>query len=247
MANKLLIVTAVHNEEAIIKRTLTAIHQAFQENGIAASFIVCEDGSTDNTVPEIVRAQKKLPLKLISSAKRKGYSRAVLDGLRAAKAPYVAYIDSDGQYFPEDLVRLYRARQSADLVIGYRHSRKDPVHRLMMSRLFGFAYRTLTHTKLKDPSSPCLVISQAALNLVLRQPLGLMEQGLWWEFYAYATRQPITWRELPINHRPRAVGQTSIYRPSKVPALALRHLSALIKVRQNLKQLTRFSNQEKER
>ena len=69
---------------------------------IPIRFVICEDGSRDNTVEVIKGLSQSLPIHLISDSERKGYSRAVLDGFRATTAEFVGFIDSDGQCDPRD-------------------------------------------------------------------------------------------------------------------------------------------------
>src|SRR5688500_10081986 len=92
------VVLPAHNEGASISATLRAFHRTVAvDSGIPIRFVVCEDGSSDDTVAVLKALAAELPLKLISDPVRKGYSRAVIDGLRATDSDWVACIDSDGQ------------------------------------------------------------------------------------------------------------------------------------------------------
>ena len=72
------IVLPVHNEGSSIAQTLREFHQKVSvEDGIPVRFVICEDGSSDDTVPVLQALAGELPIKLISDPVRKGYSRAV--------------------------------------------------------------------------------------------------------------------------------------------------------------------------
>src|SRR6476646_9934800 len=101
------VVLPVHNEGASISRTLHEFHRVVMlEGGQPIRFVVCEDGSSDDTVPVLQNLATELPLKLISDPVRKGYSRAVIDGCRGTTSDWVGFIDSDGQCDPDDFARL---------------------------------------------------------------------------------------------------------------------------------------------
>ncbi len=232
------IVLPAHNEGGAIKATLTEFHDVVaRSRGLSIRFIVCEDGSTDNTVEVVEELSKKLPIHLITTAERKGYSRAVLDGLRHASAPLVGFIDSDGQCDPTDLFALVEAVNEVDMAIGYRNPRRDPLYRKMMSGAFKVVYETLFPVRLKDPSCPFLVIRRSALDDVLAGRPGLLKEGFWWEFNARAHAAGITVRQLPVTHRKRVEGATKVYRLGRIPSIANEHLKALFELRRELQAL----------
>jgi glycosyltransferase involved in cell wall biosynthesis len=222
------VVLPVHNEGASIAATLREFHQKIaMEAGIPIRFVICEDGSSDDTVPVLQTLAQELPIKLISDPVRKGYSRAVIDGLRATESDWVASIDSDGQCDPSDFVRLLAARPGHDLVMGYRNPRKDSPMRKLMSGAFGFVYRLLFSVRLRDPSCPYILINRVGLNAILSGNVGILKQGFWWEFVARATALQLVVKELPVRHRVRSSGTTQVYHLTKIPRIAAEHLAGL--------------------
>jgi len=87
MNENLEILMPVHSEAQAISKIIPHIHQNIGDK-IEYSFIICEDGSTDNSLETLIELKKKFPIKLISSDKKKGYSIAVLDGIKNATADY---------------------------------------------------------------------------------------------------------------------------------------------------------------
>lgn len=229
------VIVPAHNEEATIGRTLSEFYRVVHdEQGFPIRFIVCEDGSRDATVQVVEAVASELPLRLLSSPERKGYSRAVLDGLRAADAPLICFLDSDGQCDPADFHRLYDALGSTDMAIGYRAPRVDPFYRIAMSTAFKLAYQLLFPVRLNDPSCPYLLIRRTALTQVLRGNAGILQQGFWWEFNARAAAAGLAVTQIPVIHRKRQDGKTQVYRFKKIPSIALRHLAGLISLRREL-------------
>jgi len=95
------ILLPVHNEGDSIELLMREIYGKISPS-VAMQFIVCEDGSTDNTRELLTRLANALPTKLIIAEERKGYSRAVREGMQVLSAPYLLCIDSDGQCDPAD-------------------------------------------------------------------------------------------------------------------------------------------------
>ena len=104
--------------------------------------IFVDDGSTDGTA-EAVRAARGegLPgVRLIRHAVRSGQSAAVATGVRAARAPWIATLDGDGQNDPADIPKLLETlRRSGSsrlrLVMGNRTTRRDTPLRRLSSRV----------------------------------------------------------------------------------------------------------------
>jgi dolichol-phosphate mannosyltransferase len=229
------VVLPVHNEGASIADTLSEFHATVAgEQKISIRFVICEDGSSDDTVPVLEALSGRLPIKLISDPVRKGYSRAVIDGLRATESGWVACIDSDGQCDPADFGRLAAACDGQDMVIGYRHPRSDTAMRKLMSRAFGFVYRRYFAVSLRDPSCPYIFINRAGLDAILAGRVGILKQGFWWEFVARATALGLRIKELPVRHRVRSSGVTQVYRLGKIPRIAIEHLAGLRQLKREL-------------
>jgi glycosyltransferase involved in cell wall biosynthesis len=236
------VVLPVHNEAESIGATLNEFYQVVAVDGkTPIRFVICEDGSKDNTVEVLKNLSATLPIHLISDAARKGYSKAVVDGFRAATGRLVGFIDSDGQCDPRDFAAFVAAQETGqyDLVFGYRNPRRDHWIRVLMSNAFGTVYRCFFSIPVRDPSCPFLLIRQEALQLALRGNPGILKQGFWWEFIARCVAARLRIKELPVAHRARAAGITQVYRPSKVPRIAYEHIVGLSKLKRELRGLRR--------
>jgi glycosyltransferase involved in cell wall biosynthesis len=230
------VVLPAHNEGASIGATLREFHDRVAVvSNIPIRFVVCEDGSSDDTAPVLKALAAELPLALISDPVRKGYSRAVIDGLRATGSDWVACIDSDGQCDPDDFAKLLALRDGADLVVGWRNPRSDHWVRKAMSGAFGWVYRMFFDVRLRDPSCPYILIRRTGLEDILAGDVGILKQGFWWEFFARAAALGLVIRETPVHHRVRSSGATQVYRPTKVPRIAVEHLLGLWKLHRELK------------
>ena len=219
------VILPVHNEGESIEATIRAM---FAELSTLASvgFIVCEDGSRDNSKEVLRRLATELPMRLNLSDQRKGYSLAMREGMAMAEAPYLLCLDSDGQCDPGDFAQFWDQRSAADVVIGWRVHRADTLVRRAFSRFFYLLYQAVFRTPVHDPSCPYVLFSRQVAHRMSAE-LGQMKEGFWWEFVARAHRHGLTIRELPIQHRLRSAGVTQVYKWGKMPGIFLRHVAAL--------------------
>jgi glycosyltransferase involved in cell wall biosynthesis len=104
---KVQIVTPVQKDAESIEDTILEIESKLSPE-LLIEFIICKDGSTDGTQDVLARLSRRLPMKLIMSDERKGYSRAVIDGFKAADVLYILSVDSDGQCDPKDFWRFWK-------------------------------------------------------------------------------------------------------------------------------------------
>ena len=232
------VVLPAHNEGEGIGLTLREFYKIVSEEaGIPIKFLVCEDGSTDNTCDVVREVAREIPVRLLSFAERKGYSKAVVDGFRATDAKVIGFIDSDGQCDPKDFKSLVDALDGYDMVIGYRNPRMDSAFRKFISGAFGVVYKMLFPVRLKDPSCPYLVIRREALMRVLQGHPGILRQGFWWEFNARAQAAGLRIKQLPVTHRVRTAGTTQVYKLDKIPRIAAEHLRGLFALRNEIRHL----------
>jgi glycosyltransferase involved in cell wall biosynthesis len=225
---QLQIVLPVHQEGESIASVLKEIHDVISPV-VPMQFIVCEDGSTDNTKSILHELETQLPLVLDLVDWRRGYSLAVKDGFKQSTAPFVLALDSDGQCDPKDFASFWEKRDQADVVIGWRVNRADTAFRRIMSGTYRLWHRILFGTKLHDPSCPFILIHQPVLQ-ALNNDLGVLKQGFWWEFVARVNRKGFTVFELPVNHRNRKAGVTQVYKINKLPGIVFAHGVGLFKI-----------------
>ena len=170
-----------------------------------------------------------MPMQLITSDERKGYSLALIDAMRLSRAPYLLCLDADGQLDPKDFWRFWEVRNSRDVALGWRVRRADTRIRVLISRTFYHLYQCFYHVPVHDPSCPFLLIRRGVLEDLVNE-MGSMKEGFWWEFVARVHRRGFSIRELPVNHRPRKAGTTQVYSPQKLPGIGCRHFVALFTV-----------------
>jgi len=140
MSVELSVVVPVCNEAENVEPLAREIDAALR--GRSYEMIFVDDGSTDETAANLLKLKGSLPaLRVLRHSFRSGQSAAVASGVRAARAPWVATLDGDGQNDPADIPGLIAARDSSagrgvQLFMGNRTaSRKDTAYRRLQSRI----------------------------------------------------------------------------------------------------------------
>jgi len=229
MNDNLEILMPAHNEAQSLSKLIPEIHYNIHGK-INYSIIICEDGSADNTLEVIENLRKKYPIKLITSKNKKGYSIAMLDGIKSATADYLLIMDSDGQSNPEEIINFWKYRKEANLVNGHRANRKDYMYRRLYSKLALLIYKVLFNVPVKDPSYAYIMMEKKVCS-ILNNFEPKMPDGFFWEFNARAKYFGLTFYNLDIIHNERYFGETRIYHWSKLPMVSYNNLLGMIKIK----------------
>ena len=188
------------NVQAVAAEALAALQ------AIAPFEIVfVDDGSADATPDILARlAAADGRIRLVRHARRCGKSQAVRTGVLAARAPWVATMDGDGQNDPLDVVAMLQAAWGASgpapLVAGVRRRRNDPASRLVATRIAN-AFRQAV---LQDhcPDTGCGLKVFRRQDFLLLPVFEGMHRFLPALFARYG--HPLINRE--VNHRARTAG-----------------------------------------
>lgn len=231
--DQLTIIFPVYNEkdsiEHVLKEWITELHKLH----ITYNIIICEDGSTDGTTTLLRKIQPLYKFEYNHKNTRRGYGGAVLDGIRAAKTPYILCVDSDGQCDPRDVKQFLSHKTDSDILIGWRTRRADASQRLIFSKLFHIFFQILFPTSIHDPSAPYVLFKKETVLPILHY-LNYLQEGFWWGFIGACNKKHLKVQELPIHHRSRFLGDTQVYHLKKIPSIAIRNAIGLIRLKMSL-------------
>jgi len=202
------LVIPVHNEAQNLGRVLPGCVAALAELSTDWDIILVDDGSTDDSV-EVARSMGAVAsrLRVIQHDGKLGYGRTVADGLRAARADYVAFMDGDGQFDPSDLKLLAARMSTADLAAGRRQRRADPKYRLVIAGIFNMLVRLLYGIRFQDVDCGLKLMRRQVLEAAA--PLMARSALLNTELYFKAQRADFRIAQLPVGHYPRVAGVRS--------------------------------------
>ena len=201
---QLSVVVPVHNEEDNVAPLVGEIVAALRGR-IDFEIVYVDDTSKDGTLARLRELQTTVPeLRVIRHLSNAGQSTAVRNGVKAARAPWIATLDGDGQNDPADIPNLLAQRDAGDaqtkLYAGWRVNRQDSGSKRWASK-WANAIRS---RMLRDdtPDTGCgikLFEREAFLDLPYFDHM---------HRYLPALMQRAGWKtvSVPVNHRHRTAG-----------------------------------------
>ena len=229
---KISIVFPIHNEFKNLKILIKSWDDELKSlNDISYEFVLVEDGSTDGTKELINDLENKFNIKNLSQNEKRGYTKAVMDGIFASDGEYILCTDSDNQIKVKSLIEnIKNLPKDNSFLIGFRNPRKDPINRILYSKLFKIFHDILFNSKLKDPSCPFVIGKKSDYMKLPIKLLSQMREGFWWGFIATCKKLNFNFTEVPIEHFKREEGEAG-YSISKLPGIILRNIIGLIKIK----------------
>jgi glycosyltransferase involved in cell wall biosynthesis len=148
------IVVPLLNESESVPELVSWIQRVMQENNYSYEIILIDDGSTDNSWEEIIKAKSSNNnVRGIKFVRNYGKSAALYTGFKDAKGDIVITLDADLQDSPEEIpgfVKMIR-EEGFDLVSGWKKKRYDPVFsKNLPSKFYNWTARRMTGIKLHD-------------------------------------------------------------------------------------------------
>jgi glycosyltransferase involved in cell wall biosynthesis len=141
-----------YNDGATIASLVIAAVQTASRLTPDFEVLVVNDGSTDATASVADELARLYPqVRVIDHGANRGYGAALRSGFESATKELVFYTDGDAQYDPRELAVLWpHMCEGVDLVNGYKISRSDPLHRIVIGRIYHHAVRLLFGLKVRD-------------------------------------------------------------------------------------------------
>ncbi|HEX7817633.1 glycosyltransferase [Dyella sp.] len=205
---QLSVVVPVFNERDNIPPLLAEIAAALRGK-VEFEIIYVDDDSTDDSVAVLAAEKARYPeLRIVRHLTRSGQSTAVWNGVHAAKSPWIATLDGDGQNDPADIPKLLAARDGAPdtmrLFAGWRTTRRDSFNKRISSKIANAVRSSMLKDATPDTGCGLKLFDRAVF---LRLPyFDHMHRYL----PALVKRAGYYSQSVPVGHRPRTAG-TSKY------------------------------------
>src|ERR687896_307347 len=131
--------------------------------------IVVNDGSTDDTAAIVDELARTYPqVRVVHHSVNRGYGGALRSGFAAATRELVFYTDGDAQYDPAEMAQLWEAFDDrVDLVNGYKISRSDPLHRIVIGRIYHHTVKLLFGLRVSDVDCDFRLMRRSIFDRVL--------------------------------------------------------------------------------
>jgi glycosyltransferase involved in cell wall biosynthesis len=199
--------------------------------------IVVNDGSADAT-PEIVDelARTYSHVRVVHHPKNRGYGGALQTGFRSATKELIFYTDGDAQYDPAELAALWaNMTPDTDLVNGYKISRSDPLHRIIIGRVYHHIVSLLFGLTVRDVDCDFRLMRRSIFErIALEKTSGV----ICLEMMKKITDAGFHIVEVPVHHFHRAFGKSQFFnfpRIGKTAVDVLRLWYELVIRRQHLR------------
>ena len=148
-------------------------------------------------------------VRIVTHEKNRGYGGALMSGFAAATKSWIFYTDGDAQYDPRELPRLVAAvTGDCDVVNGYKIERFDPLHRVVIGRLYHHIVRLLFGFRLRDVDCDYRLIRRAVFDKV---SLDSTSGTICLELVKKLQDLGFRFKEVPVHHYHRAHGKSQFF------------------------------------
>jgi len=213
-APDLTVVVPTFNERDNVRPLIDALDAALAH--IHWEVVFVDDDSTDGTAAAVrAISRQDSRVRCVQRVGRRGLSSAVIEGILASSAPYVAVMDGDLQHDPAILPKMYAElrMQPLDVVVGSRYVQGGGLGDWSESRgkISGMATRLaklVVTADLADPMSGFFMITRPAFESAMRRLSG---QGfkILLDLFASAPT-PYRFKEIPFVFRKRMTGESKL-------------------------------------
>jgi glycosyltransferase involved in cell wall biosynthesis len=172
--------------------------------------IVVNDGSADATAEIVDELARTYPeVRAVHHERNRGYGGALRSGFAAATRDLIFYTDGDAQYDPSEMEALWDAfSDDVDLVNGYKISRSDPMHRILIGRIYHHTVRVLFGLKVRDVDCDFRLMRRSIFDRVeLEKSSGVICLEMMKKIQDAGFR--IT--EVPVHHYHRSYGKSQFF------------------------------------
>ena len=197
-----------YNESENIVEVMESSIRELKKLGRPWELIVIDNCSNDSTaavVREFIRTEGRV--RLVVHGENRLYSGSCATAIREAKGELIAIMDSDGQFSAVDIAQMIpRLEAGANLVVGWRKDRHDPLSRKLMSAVFNLMGKLWLGFPLHDLNCGIRMFDRKfAAVAEIRHKINMVNP----EMYVRAVNAGLKLEEVVITHAERTKGQTS--------------------------------------
>src|SRR5215470_14125054 len=200
---------AYNDSGTIASMVIRTVHAASQ---LTSDFevIVVDDGSADGTAEIADELARTYPrVRAVHHPRNRGYGGALQTGFRSATKELIFYTDGDAQYDPAELALLWaRMTADADLVNGYKISRSDPLHRIVIGRLYHHIVSVLFGLHVRDVDCDFRLMRRSIFERIdLEKTSGIICVEMMKKIQDHGFRVV----EVPVHHYHRSYGTSQFF------------------------------------
>ena len=199
-----------YNDAGTIASLVIQAQEAIRQLTPDFEIIVVNDGSRDQTgqiADELARTYPNV--RVIHHVGNRGYGGALRSGFAAATRDLIAYTDGDAQYDPSEISALWaRLGDDCDMVTGYKISRSDPLHRIIIGRIYHHTVKILFGLRVRDVDCDFRLMRRSIFDKVtLEKNSGVICLEMMKKIQDAGFRIA----EVPVHHYHRAYGKSQFF------------------------------------
>jgi glycosyltransferase involved in cell wall biosynthesis len=205
---KISVFLPTYNEEENIKNVVLATKNVLQDIAGEWELIIINDGSNDSTgriAEELGREDKRI--KVITHLVNEGYGTSLKSGFYSSKYPWIAFMDSDGQFDFKEITGFIEKQKEtgADLVIGYYKKRQVSSFKILTSKIWELTVFILFGLKVKDIDCGFKLVSKKVIDTIphLESKRGAFISS---ELLIKSKKAGFKIIQVPVTHYPRTKG-----------------------------------------
>lgn len=213
-ADSLSIFFPVYNDWGTVASMVILADRMARELTDDYEIIAVNDASPDHSGVILEELSRRIPnLRVVTHPVNKGYGGALQSGFRSATKDFIFYTDGDAQYDVRELLDLWKARDGADLVNGFKLRRSDPIHRKVIGTLYHHFVRFWFRLRIRDVDCDFRLIRRSIMDRFgLREESGLICVELVAKIHATGCRI----HEVPVHHYHRMHGRSQFFNLRRV-------------------------------
>jgi glycosyltransferase involved in cell wall biosynthesis len=209
-----------YNDSGTIASMVIRAVQAASQLTPDYEVIVVNDGSADTTAQIADELARTYPsVRVLHHPKNRGYGGALQSGIRSATKALVFYTDGDAQYDPGEMALLWsRLAPDVDMVNGYKISRSDPLHRIIIGRVYHHIVSVLFGLKVRDVDCDFRLMRRSMFEKIqLEKTSGVICLEMMTKIQDAGFRIA----EVPVHHYHRAFGRSQFFNFRRIVKTAI--------------------------
>ncbi len=198
------VILPVVNEAENLRILIPRLIALFDRERLSYEIVVVDGGSTDGTRETAAALGAR-----VVGERRRGFAGAMETGIAEARGDYVLTLDADQSHDPDLIVKMWRARTRADIVVASRYALGGVAYsdfiRRSTSWLLNLVLRRILSMPVRDVSSGYRLYRREALaNLELTSSNFEVQEEILVK--AYASGFSVV--EVPFTYFPRGAGRS---------------------------------------
>jgi dolichol-phosphate mannosyltransferase len=209
------IVVSAFNEEKNVPGLLKKLTSVLDTHRINGEIVFLNNHSTDRTghiADSFSKKDRRVRVIHRYGRDSSDLGSSLKEGFRNARGKYVVIMDADLSHSPQDMVKLYRHRKDADIIVGSRFVRGGTgdmaFSRALISKAYNLLVGLLMAAGVKDITTGFKLYKKEVIENLNPASNGF---GLHVELLLKAVHKGYKTKEIPIHYRARKKGKSKLF------------------------------------